>query len=537
MKDIRKIIGFILILSLITITGNNPVNASENKYIGQESEATAIAWEQQPAMSGASVPKETTATEEASTEETTTEETSEGIFTLFQKLTRRGASKKPEVILSSNKTSITIKWKGIKKSKIKSAQIKISDNQKMKNGKTINLNKKLARKMSYKLTTKSGAVKAGTTYYVRIRLKTGKKWSKWSGRKSVKIPGKNTTEEKTEEEEEDDPESDTEVSMTKEEKKAAKKYTCSHLSGQGYTWKEGETSQIVSVGDTVFDVHTYIDDTTVGEQAMFRVFLKTAGSIDYSKVSYTFDGGKTPGYLWDYITHDVEGYDGWIYSVPNYEDAMVDVFLDIPHAYVNSFRVIEETVPHDYDGTYTCELRYDGEVIGSQTRTKKACINKAIQLFKDYGGEEYVKEKVGGNSSNGTLITSEFSAVDYWQFDVFNYYGCQFGTILENMILRYYYDQKTISADEKPVGIYADKYIAELEDNTIPGFENASIYAPRYKQHQTISYGQLHVFSMSCDKNAVWTACGLTGSRNESDGYGINKIDMPYLDYYTPVYP
>ena len=83
-------------------------------------------------------------------------------------------------IKAQNK-AFTVKWK--KKSGITGYQIQYSTNSKFKkNNKIIKI--KNAKTVSKKITK----LKASKKYYVRIRTYQGKKYSKWSKVKSIKIP-------------------------------------------------------------------------------------------------------------------------------------------------------------------------------------------------------------------------------------------------------------------------------------------------------------------------------------------------------------
>ena len=77
--------------------------------------------------------------------------------------------------------AFTIKWK--KKTNIAGYQIQYSANSKFKRGnKTIKIKK--VKTLSKKIT----GLKPSKKYYVRIRTYQGKKYSKWSKVKSIKIP-------------------------------------------------------------------------------------------------------------------------------------------------------------------------------------------------------------------------------------------------------------------------------------------------------------------------------------------------------------
>lgn len=465
-------------------------------------------------------------------------------------VTRYGASQKFKVKASATTKAIDVKWSGVKKSKIKEAQIKVSTSKNMKGAKTYKLSKKKAQKMSYKFTVKSKKIAKRTTYYFQVRVKTGKKWSKWSNKVSSKVKKSSSTSKKTDS-------NTTEKKKTDDEKKKeddgvlAKKYKCNH------TLAKGETSKIVAAGGLVFDVHSFSVDEDVAFQKIFKVYLKykasdpdTMKKIDYSKVSFKFDDGNTPGEKWDWLPMDVTGHDGslvptnpalgYYYSIPEYKTAMADVYMD-SKVYQENFAITEETVPHNYNGQYKISLYYDGKEIASQTRVKRACINNAIKLFKDYGGEGYWDD-------------SKYGMVDVWQLNTFNYYGCQNGTMLENIIERYYGGRRT-AAESTPLNIQdrsatslnndqsmycelnmkvSDKYYRETE----------TVYALRYKQLGLAHYDAQHVSSLTYNQELdTWVHNGMTGSIN-----GENKIRMPLLpegwsktgdkdpDLYKPIY-
>jgi len=77
--------------------------------------------------------------------------------------------------------AFTIKWK--KKSSITGYQIQYSTNSKFKKN-----NKKIKIKNAKTVSKKITKLKASKKYYVRIRTYQGKKYSKWSKVKSIKIP-------------------------------------------------------------------------------------------------------------------------------------------------------------------------------------------------------------------------------------------------------------------------------------------------------------------------------------------------------------
>ena len=83
-------------------------------------------------------------------------------------------------IKAQNK-AFTVKWK--KKSSITGYQIQYSTNSKFKKN-----NKKIKIKNSKTVSKKITKLKASKKYYVRIRTYQGKKYSKWSKVKSIKIP-------------------------------------------------------------------------------------------------------------------------------------------------------------------------------------------------------------------------------------------------------------------------------------------------------------------------------------------------------------
>ena len=83
-------------------------------------------------------------------------------------------------IKAQNK-AFTVKWK--KKSSITGYQIQYSNNIKFKKN-----NKKIKIKNAKTVSKKITKLKASKKYYVRIRTYQGKKYSKWSKVKSIKIP-------------------------------------------------------------------------------------------------------------------------------------------------------------------------------------------------------------------------------------------------------------------------------------------------------------------------------------------------------------
>lgn len=56
----------------------------------------------------------------------------------------------------------------------------------MKDATTYWFGKKDAQKMSYKFMEKSGKISENKTYYFKVRLKVGNKWTKWSNIKMSK---------------------------------------------------------------------------------------------------------------------------------------------------------------------------------------------------------------------------------------------------------------------------------------------------------------------------------------------------------------
>lgn len=77
--------------------------------------------------------------------------------------------------------AFTVKWK--KKSGITGYQIQYSTNSKFKKG-----NKSIKIKNAKTVSKKITKLKSNKKYYVRIRTYQGKKYSKWSKVKSIKIP-------------------------------------------------------------------------------------------------------------------------------------------------------------------------------------------------------------------------------------------------------------------------------------------------------------------------------------------------------------
>ena len=433
------------------------------------------------------------------------------------------AGKKPSVKISSvNATdkALTVKWKlsNAKKSKIQKGEIKVSSKKSMpkSNAKTYTLSKKQAKKLSYQLTVKSGKIKKDITYYFKIRLKVSGKWTAWSGKKSGKVKAKK----------DDD---------TDDDKNNLDNYKCKH------TLKTGWTSTIVSANGTVFDVHTNANEDVSGFTDIFQIYVMKwylegkkgvySGGIgddpiiDYSKLKFVFDNGKS-GELWDWMEksglRDIEGYGGWIYSVPNYTNAIADVYLNVPRAYKTSCIVTEETVPHKVDSSYTVSLKYDGVVIATAVRNKKACINKAIQLFQTYGGEAYVKAKL---DAGGTYCEPFY--VDEWQSDTFNYYGCQNGVHMEMSIVRYFYPGYKMMVCE--IVPSADKLNSDFLYTVLNQVQDTQVqqtaYAPRYKQHGWNVYGNVHVFYefLIPGTNNVWGDGSLTGSFGENS----SRVTIP----------
>ena len=94
------------------------------------------------------------------------------------------AASMPTTTITSVKAqnkAFTVKWK--KKSSITGYQIQYSTNSKFKKN-----NKKIKIKNAKTVSKKITKLKASKKYYVRIRTYQGKKYSKWSKVKSIKIP-------------------------------------------------------------------------------------------------------------------------------------------------------------------------------------------------------------------------------------------------------------------------------------------------------------------------------------------------------------
>lgn len=94
------------------------------------------------------------------------------------------ATSMPTTTITSVKAqnkAFTVKWK--KKSSITGYQIQYSTNSKFKKG-----NKSIKIKNAKTVSKKITKLKASKKYYVRIRTYQGKKYSKWSKVKSIKIP-------------------------------------------------------------------------------------------------------------------------------------------------------------------------------------------------------------------------------------------------------------------------------------------------------------------------------------------------------------
>ena len=83
--------------------------------------------------------------------------------------------------VKSQSKAFTVKWK--KKSGITGYQIQYSTNSKFKKG-----NKSIKIKNAKTISKKITKLKVAKKYYVRIRTYQGKKYSKWSKVKSIKIP-------------------------------------------------------------------------------------------------------------------------------------------------------------------------------------------------------------------------------------------------------------------------------------------------------------------------------------------------------------
>ena len=84
--------------------------------------------------------------------------------------------------LSAKDNGFTVKWK--KKTKITGYQIQYSTSSKFSKKSTKTVKIKKAKTTSKKITD----LKSSKKYYVRIRTYQGKKYSKWSKVKSIKIP-------------------------------------------------------------------------------------------------------------------------------------------------------------------------------------------------------------------------------------------------------------------------------------------------------------------------------------------------------------
>lgn len=94
------------------------------------------------------------------------------------------ATSMPTTTITSVKAqnkAFTVKWK--KKSSITGYQIQYSTNSKFKKG-----NKSIKIKNAKTVSKKINKLKVAKKYYVRIRTYKGKKYSKWSKVKSIKIP-------------------------------------------------------------------------------------------------------------------------------------------------------------------------------------------------------------------------------------------------------------------------------------------------------------------------------------------------------------
>ena len=106
----------------------------------------------------------------------------------------------------------------------------------------------------------------------------------------------------------------------------------------------------------------------------------------------------------------------------------------------------------------------------------------------------------------------------------FNYYGCQMGTRLEMILVRYLTCYQVTAADEVPVNITQDQWA--------PYYDSQSgLIAARYKQHNMFNPLGLHVY-VACFDESQQTWKYLTGT----GAYGSGKTAMPYTDYETPIY-
>lgn len=109
-------------------------------------------------------------------------------FVLGDTLVLPGTNKNCMITTSARKNAIIIQWNlGVRKSSVKGAQIKVATKKNMKDAKIYKFGKEKAQKMSYEFTIQSGKIAKNKNYYFKVRLKVGKKWTKWSDVKKSKI--------------------------------------------------------------------------------------------------------------------------------------------------------------------------------------------------------------------------------------------------------------------------------------------------------------------------------------------------------------
>ena len=111
-------------------------------------------------------------------------------FVLGDTLVIPAKNKTCTIEVLAKKKAIKVKWSsGAKKSSIKGVQIKVATKKNMKGAKTYKFGKENAQKMSYLFTVKNGKISNNKTYYVKVRLKAGNKWTKWSNVEKAKVKG------------------------------------------------------------------------------------------------------------------------------------------------------------------------------------------------------------------------------------------------------------------------------------------------------------------------------------------------------------
>ena len=68
-------------------------------------------------------------------------------------------------------------------------RLRLPRRKNLKGAKIYKFGKENAQKMSYLFTVKKGKSSNDKTYYVKVRLKAGNKWTKWSNVEKAKVKG------------------------------------------------------------------------------------------------------------------------------------------------------------------------------------------------------------------------------------------------------------------------------------------------------------------------------------------------------------